>query len=174
MLDRLLRMVASRWFRLVLVGLVVLSLQTTLFGQIRPFGYAVQIVAIFVAAAGATHDVQVGAVTGLVAGFMYDAVLATPLGITALVFGVVGALASLLVQPFREPTWWLRVLAASVAAAFGEVFLPVMKSVVGLSGWLQYRIIVVALVTFVGSLIFALPLMPVTRWTLRERAGRGG
>ena len=114
-----------------------------------------------------------GAVTGLVAGFMYDAVLATPLGISALVFGVVGALASLLVQPFREPTWWLRVLAASVAAAFGEVFLPVMKSVVGLSGWLQYRIIVVALVTFVGSLILSLPLMPVTRWTLRERVGRG-
>lgn len=173
MLDRLLRVVASRWFRLVLVGLVVLSLQTTLFVQIRPFGYAVQIVAIFVACAGASHDVQVGAVTGLVAGFMYDAVLATPLGISALVFGTVGALASLLTQPFREPTWWLRVLAASVASAFGEVFLPVMKSVVGLSGWLQYRIIAVAFVTFVGALLFAAPLMPVARWTLRERVGRG-
>jgi rod shape-determining protein MreD len=173
MFDRLLRVVASRWFRLVLVALVVLALQTTLFSQIRPFGYAVQIVAVFVACAGATHSVQVGAVVGLVSGLMYDAVLATPLGLTALVCGAVGALAAVLMQPFRDPAWWMRVLAASVAAAFGEALLPVMKSVVGLGGWLQFRIVGVALVTFFGGLVFALPLLTVTRWTLRERIGRG-
>ena len=168
MFERFIRVVASRWFRLVLVVLVVLSLQTTLFSEIRPFGYAVQIVAVFVACVGSTHDVQTGAVVGLVSGFMYDAVLATPLGVSALVFGALGALAALLMQPFREPTWWLRLLAISLVAGFGEVLMPVMKSVVGLSGWLNARIVAAAAVTFFGSLVLASPLVPVSRWTLQQ------
>lgn len=173
MFERLLRAVASRWFRLVLVVLVVMSLQTTLFSEVRPFGFAIQIVAVFVACVGCTHDVQTGAVVGLISGLMYDAVLATPLGVSALVLGALGAIAALLMQPFRDPTWWLRLLVIGVVAGFGEVLMPVMKSVVGLSGWLDERIIGAAIVTFVGALVFAAPLIPVSRWTLQERLGRG-
>lgn len=173
MLGRLLQVVASRWFRLVLVTLLVLSLQTTLFSEIRPFGYSVQLIAIYVAVAGAVHDARVGAIVGLVSGLMYDAVLATPLGISGLVLGAVGAGAALLLQPFRDPTWWLRILAVSVAASLGEVLLPLVKAVVGLGGWLTARVTVVALVTFVGGLVFCTPLIPVTRWTLRERVSIG-
>ena len=172
MLDRVLRLVASRWFRLVLVGLFVMSLQTTLFSEVRPFGFAVQIVAIFVACAGCAHDVQTGAVVGLISGLMYDATLATPLGISALVFAAVGAAGSLALQPFRDPTWWMRLLAASLVAAFGEVLMPLIKAVVGLGGWLELRIIGAAAVTFAGGLVLSAPLIPITRWTLRERVGR--
>jgi len=171
--ERLLRAVASRWFRLVLVVLIALSVQTTLFSEIRPFGFAIQLVAIFVAAVGSTHDVQTGAVVGLISGFMYDAVLATPLGISALVFGALGAIAALVMQPFRDPTWWLRVLAISVVAGFGELLMPIIKSVVGLSGWLDLRILGAALVTFAGALVVSSALIPVSRWTLQERVGRG-
>lgn len=172
MIDRLLQLVASRWFRLVLVALVVLSLQTTLFSEIRPYGYVVQLMSIFVACAGCTHDIQTGAVVGLIVGLMYDAVLATPLGVSALVFAAVGSMAALLLQPFRDPTWWMRWLAAGIATAFGEMLMPVVKSVVGLSGWLNLRVFASAAVTFVGAFLFALPLIPVARWTLRERVGR--
>lgn len=172
MLDRLLRVVASRWFRLVLVVLVVTSLQTTLFSEVRPFGFAVQIVAIFVACVGCTHDVQTGAVVGLISGLMYDATLATPLGISALVYAAVGIFGSLVLQPFRDPTWWMRILAASLVAALGEVLMPLVKAVVGLGGWLQLRIAGAALVTFVGGLVLSAPMFPLSRWTLRDRVGR--
>lgn len=172
MLDRLLRVVASRWFRLVLVGLFVISLQTTLLSEVRPFGFAVQIVAIFAACAGCSHDIQTGAVVGLISGLMYDAVLATPLGISALVFAAVGAAGSLVMQPFRDPTWWMKVLGASGVAAFGEVLMPIVKGVVGLGGWLQLRIIGAMSVTFLGAVFLSVPLIPLTRWTLRERVGR--
>jgi rod shape-determining protein MreD len=171
--ERVLRAVASRWFRLVLVVLIALSVQTTLFTEIRPFGFAIQLIAIFVAVVGSTHDVQTGAVVGLISGFMYDAVLATPLGISALVLGALGAIAALVMQPFREPTWWLRVVAVSVVAAFGEILMPIVKSVVGLSGWLDVRILGAAAVTFVGALVVSSALIPVSRWTLQERVGRG-
>jgi rod shape-determining protein MreD len=172
MIDRLLQVIASRWFRLVLVALIVLSFQTTLFSEIRPFGYVVPLMSLFVACAGSTHDMQTGAVVGLIAGLMYDSVLATPLGISALVFAGVGTLSALFVQPFRDPTWWMRWLSASVATALGEILTPVVKSVVGFGGWLNGRALVAALVAFVGALVFTLPLMPVARWTLRERVGR--
>lgn len=172
MLDRLLQLVASRWFRLVLVALVVLSFQTTLFSEIRPFGYVVQLMSVFVACTGCTNGAQTGAVVGLVGGLMYDSVLATPLGISALVFATVGTLAALVLQPFRDPTWWMRWLAASIAAAFGEILMPVVKSVVGFGGWLNGRALIAALVTFVGALVLSLPLLPLARWTLRERVGR--
>ncbi|NBR76238.1 MAG: hypothetical protein EBT73_02640 [Actinobacteria bacterium] len=159
MFERLLRAVASRWFRLILVLLVVLALQTTLFGDLRPFGYAVQVLAIFVACAGASHDVRIGLLVGLIAGFMYDAVL--------------GALSAILVQPFRDPPWWLRVMAVSVAAAGGEVLMPLMKSVVGLDGWLEARIAAIAAVTLIGGLVLAWPLLAVSRWTLQEKLTLG-
>ena len=170
MLDRIIGAAASRWFRLVLVSLLVLSLQTTLFSEVRPFGYAIQILAIFVASAGATHDVYVGAVAGLVSGFMYDAILATPLGISALVLGVVGATAALMLQPFRDPTWWLRLLVIGVAAALGEVVTPLLKAVVGLDGWLEWRILGAMSVTFFAALVFAAPMISLARWTLPEKA----
>lgn len=172
MLDRLLRAVASRWFRLVLVGLFVTSMQTTLFSEVRPFGFAVQIVAIFVACAGCAHDVQTGAVVGLISGLMYDAVLSTPLGISALVFAAVGAAGSVVLEPFRDPTWWMKVIAASSVAALGEIVMPIVKAVVGLGGWLEWRIFGAVAVTFFGALVFSAPMIPLTRWTLRERVGR--
>jgi rod shape-determining protein MreD len=167
--DRVIVVVASRWFRLVLVSLLVLSLQTTLFSEVRPFGYAIQILAIFVACAGATHDVYTGAVAGLVSGFMYDAILATPLGISALVLGVVGAAASVMLQPFRDPTWWLRLLVVGVAAALGEVVTPLLKAVVGLDGWLEWRVLGAMFVTFGAACLFAAPMITLARWTLREK-----
>ena len=173
MFARLMQVVASRWFRLVLVTMLVLSLQTTLLSEVRFFGYSVQLMAIFVAVAGSVHDVRVGAIVGLVSGFMYDAVLATPLGISALVLGAAGAGTAVVLQTFREPTWWLRILVVSVAAALSEILLPLTKAVVGLGGWLSPRMFAVSLVTFVGGLVFSAPLIPISRWTLREQVSHG-
>lgn len=172
MIDRFLRGVASRWFRLVLVGLFVTALQTTLFSEVRPFGFAVQFVAVFVVCSGSTHDLQTGVVVGLVLGLMYDAVLSSPMGVSALVLAALGALGSAAMQPFRDPTWWMRILSVSVVAALGEVLMPVAKSIVGLDGWLGVRVVGAATVTFLGAAIFAAPLVPLVRWTLRERVGR--
>lgn len=169
MIDRLALVLASRWTRLVLVMLLVLAFQTTLFNDVRPFGFAIQIVAIFVACAGVVHGPEIGAIVGLVSGIMYDAVLAPPLGVSAIVLAIVGVTGALLLRPFRDPPWWLKVLMASVAAGSGELFLPVVKAVIGLDGWLDWRVAGAMAVTFTASLLFAAGMMPVSRWTLRER-----
>ena len=86
---------SSRWTRLVLVLLIVISLQTTLFAEMRPFGVAAQLVLLFAVVSGSIYGSTIGALTGLIAGLMYDFILPTPVGLTSLALGLAGATAGL-------------------------------------------------------------------------------
>jgi hypothetical protein len=86
-----------------------------------------------------------------------------------LVLGVVGAAAAVMLQPFRDPTWWLRLLVVGAAAAMGEVVTPLLKAVVGLDGWLEWRVLGAMFVTFGAACLFAAPMITLARWTLREK-----
>ena len=160
---------SSRWTRLVLVLLIVISLQTTLFAELRPFGVAAQLVLLFAVVSGSINGSTIGALTGLIAGLMYDFVLPTPVGLTSLALGLAGATAGLLVYFFREPTWWMRLITIGVVSLLGEVYYPLAQTVVGLDGWLQFRIIKVAIVVAVCNLILSPIAIFVCRWTLTER-----
>ena len=166
---RFLTIMSSRWTRLVLVLLIVISLQTTLFAELRPFGVAAQLVLLFAVVSGSINGSTIGALTGLIAGLMYDFVLPTPVGLTSLALGLAGATAGLLVYFFREPTWWMRLITIGVVSLLGEVYYPLAQTVVGLDGWLQFRIIKVAIVVAVCNLVLSPIAIFVCRWTLTER-----
>ena len=166
---RFLTIMSSRWTRLVLVLLIVISLQTTLFAEMRPFGVAAQLVLLFVVVSGSINGSTIGALTGFIAGLMYDFVLPTPVCLTSLVLGLAGATAGLLVYFFREPTWWMRLITIGVVSLLGEVYYPLAQTVVGLDGWLQLRIIKVAIVVAVCNLVLSPIAIFVCRWTLTER-----
>ncbi len=166
---RLATILSSRWTRLVLVLLIVQSLQTTLFSDLRPFGVAVQIVLLFVVVAGSLYGSAIGALTGLIAGMMFDMILPTPVGLSSLSLGLAGATAGLLIYFFNEPTWWMRLIAVAVASVLGEIYFPMAQSVVGLDGWLQLRVIKVALVVAICNVIISPLAVIVCRWTLSER-----
>lgn len=168
MIERLVIVVGSRWTRLVLVALVLLAIQTTLLNDLRPFGVMAQILVLFVASAGVLYGAEVGAIAGLAVGLMYDAVLTTPLGSYALVLGAIGLLAGGLPYFVREPTWWSRVAAVVVLSALGEVLFPVFQAIIGFEGWVQPRMLVVALVVAAVNLLLAPLILPLTRWTLKE------
>jgi rod shape-determining protein MreD len=170
-MQRLIAILGSRWTRLVLVALVLLSIQTTLLNELRPFGVMAQVLVLFVASAGVLYGSEIGAIAGLVVGLMYDAVLTTPLGSTALVFGLVGAAAGGLPYFVREPTWWSRVAVVVVMSALGEVLFPIVQAVIGYEGWVQPRMFLVALVVALVNVILAPIILPLTRWTLKESIG---
>jgi len=88
--------------RLVLVGIVLVALQETLFIDLRPAAVTVQIVLALAAAAGAAAGSQQGALAGFVLGLMYDLRAGTPLGSSSLAMGVGGFVAGfILVRVFR-------------------------------------------------------------------------
>ena len=160
---------SSRWTRLVLVLLIIISFQTTLFAEMRPFGVAAQLVLLFVIVSGSINGSTIGALTGLIAGLMYDFILPTPVGLTSLALGLAGATAGLLTYFFHEPTWWMRLITVGVVSLLGEIYYPLAQTVVGLDGWLQLRIIKVALVVAICNLALSPIAIPVCRWTLAER-----
>ena len=166
---RFLTIMSSRWTRLVLVLLIVISLQTTLFAEMRPFGVAAQLVLLFVVVSGSINGSTIGALTGLIAGLMYDFVLPTPVGLTSLAMGLAGATAGLLTYFFRDPTWWMRLITVGVVSLLGEIYYPLAQTVVGIDGWLQLRIIKVAIVVAVCNLALSPIAILVCRWTLAER-----
>ena len=166
---RFLTIMSSRWTRLVLVLLIIISFQTTLFAEMRPFGVAAQLVLLFVIVSGSINGSTIGALTGLIAGLMYDFILPTPVGLTSLALGLAGATAGLLTYFFHEPTWWMRLITVGVVSLLGEIYYPLAQAVVGLDGWLQFRIIKVALVVAVCNLALSPIAILVCRWTLAER-----
>ncbi len=166
---RFLTIMSSRWTRLVLVLLIIISFQTTLFAEMRPFGVAAQLVLLFVVVSGSINGSTIGALTGLIAGLMYDFILPTPVGLTSLALGLAGATAGLLTYFFRDPTWWMRLITVGVVSLLGEIYYPLAQTVVGLDGWLQLRIIKVALVVAVCNLALSPIAILVCRWTLAER-----
>jgi rod shape-determining protein MreD len=159
---------ASRWTRLVLMSLMFLGLQTTILNDMRPFSVMIPVMLLFAVTAGTLYGSEVGAISGLIVGVMYDCVLSTPLGLASLVFGAAAYVAGLLPFFVREPTWWTRAIAIGVVGAVGELAFPLAQSMVGLSGHFQPHVVgVFVFVTVVGMLIAPL-LLPVCRWTLKE------
>ena len=168
MSERLLQIMGSRWTRLVLVSLVLLGLQTTVLNDMRPFSVMIPVMLLFAVTAGTLYGSEIGAISGLIIGVMYDCVLSTPLGLASLVFGAAAYAAGLLPFFVREPTWWTRAITIGIVGAVGELAFPLAQSMVGFSGRFQAHVfVVVAFVVVVGMLVAPL-LLPVCRWTLKE------
>jgi len=166
--EKLLQIMGSRWTRLVLVSLILLGLQTTVLNDMRPFNVMIPVMLLFAVASGSLYGSEIGAISGLIIGVMYDCVLTTPLGLASLVFGAAAYVAGLLPFFIREPTWWTRAITIGIVGAAGELVFPLAQSMVGLSGRFQPHVVVVMTFVAVIGMIVAPLLLPVCRWTLKE------
>lgn len=167
-MDRLLDMAANRWVRLVLVGLLVLSLQTTVFNDLRPFGVCMQVMLLMAASSGLARGREVGAVAGFIVGLMYDMVLTSPLGVGAAVFAAVGYLAGYAHSFVHETNWWSRMVLSAGASAAGMILMPVALVIVGVEGVMSLRVIGFAFVVAVFNGLFSWPFEKVCKWALTE------
>jgi rod shape-determining protein MreD len=152
----------------MLVSLILLGLQTTVLNDMRPFNVMLPMMLLFAVASGTIYGSEIGAISGLVIGVMYDCVLTTPLGLASLVFGAAAYVAGLLPFFVREPMWWTRAITIGIVGAAGELVFPLAQSMVGLSGRFQPHVVVVMAFVFVAGMIIAPVLLPVCRWTLKE------
>lgn len=171
-MEKLIALAENRWFRLVLVGLVVLGLQTTIFNEMRPFGVSIQVMVLLAAASGLARGSEVGAIAGFIVGLLYDLVLTTPLGLGAAVCAVVGFSAGYAHKLVIAPTWWMKMALASAASALGMFLMPVMLEITGTDGALTTQVFVIALVVSVFNAMFSIPAQWICRWALREQVAR--
>lgn len=169
MIERFLVVAENRYTRLVLLGLLFLSLQTTIFNEMRPLGVSMEVMLLLAASTGLAKGSETGAITGFVVGLLYDMVLTTPLGLCAVVFSVVAYLAGLAHSFVHEPTWWSRILTVTVTSAIGMVLLPVAFTVTGAEGVLTTDLIEMILVVSLFNGSFALPVWWLCSWALRDK-----
>lgn len=170
MIDRIIVFAENKYTRLVLVGLLFLALQTTIFNEMRPFDVCLQVMLLLAASCGLAKGSTGGAIAGFIVGLLYDFVLTTPLGLCAAVFALVAYMAGYAHSFVHESTWWSRSLVASVASAIGMIVLPFAFTVTGAEGVLTFHIFTVAIVVAVFNAAFSVPVEMLCRWALKDRA----
>lgn len=155
--------------RLLVVGLVVVALQNTLFLELRPLGMTMQIVLALAAACGAVGGPQKGALAGFVLGVMFDLRAGTPLGSSAAAFGIGAFLAGTSLRITVDPSWWLASLFTGLGAAIGEGLTPVVRMFIGEDDPLRRRWYVGVLVVGVSSAVLGPLLAPIARWAVKVK-----
>jgi rod shape-determining protein MreD len=169
MIERFLIVAENRYTRLVLLGLLFLSLQTTIFNEMRPLGVSMEVMLLLAASTGLAKGSESGAIAGFVVGLLYDMVLTTPLGLCAVVFSAVAYLAGLAHSFVHEPTWWSRILTVMVTSAIGMILLPIAFTVTGAEGVFTTDLIEMVVVVAVFNALVALPVVWLCGWALRDK-----
>ena len=152
--------------RLVLLGLVALSIQTTLLADMSLDGIVVQLMLCLSVAAGVSGGPERGALVGFMFGTMFDLVLSTPFGLTALVYGLAGFVAGYVNNLTANHPWWLGSIVVGLSTALSTFVHPVFASWVGVDGWLTVRVVEVALVVRLFNAVLVPSAVPLMRWGL--------
>ena len=152
--------------RLMLLGLVALALQTTLLADMTLDGVVVQLMLCLSVAAGVSGGPERGALVGFMFGTMFDLVLSTPLGLTALVYGLAGFVAGYVNSLTANHPWWLGSIVFAASTALATFVHPVFASWVGVDGWLTVRVVEVAVLVALFNAVLAPAAVPLMRWAL--------
>jgi hypothetical protein len=150
--------------RLIPVTLVVLAIQRTVCADHPVAGVTIQVVLALAAGAGAGAGSERGAFAGFAMGMMYDLGVGTPLGLTALAYGLAGLTSGYVLSITPEPQWWLSAIFVAIGAAVGEMAIPVVKFLTGQEGWLTDRLIVVIPVVAAAATLLSPLFVPLGRW----------
>jgi len=150
--------------RLVPVGLCFLGVQRAVCARYTVDGVVLQVVLALVVGAGAGAGAQRGALAGFLLGGMYDLGVGTPLGLTAMAYGLAGIAAGYVLAVTPDPQWWLASLFAGLGAVVGETALPVGKMITGEDGWLNTDLIKAVVIVTAGALVLSPLLVPFGRW----------
>ncbi len=150
--------------RLIPVALVLLAIQRTVCASYRPAGVAVQVVLALAAGAGAGAGSERGAFGGFALGMMYDLAVGTPLGLTALAYGLAGLASGYVLSITPDPQWWLAAIFVAIGSAVGEAAIPVVKFLTGQEGWLSDRLFLVIPVVTISSTLLSPVMVPLGRW----------
>ena len=115
-----------RTLRLALLVFMMWLLQVAVFPHLRLFGVVPDLGLLVAVAVGYQSGPEGGAIVGFAAGFGYDLILETPLGLNALTYALVGYGAGVIEAGlFRSPRWLPSLLGAAAGLANGLLFVGI-------------------------------------------------
>jgi rod shape-determining protein MreD len=155
---------------LVLVALVV---HAQLLPDVRVAGVHPDLMLLVAVAGGIVAGPSVGAVLGFSVGLLTDLLfLETPLGLSAMVFCLVGYGVGLLQAGVLRSSWWLPIITALVACAAGELLFALVGALFGERQLVTGRLLLVAGVVGLLNAALAVVVVPLVRGAFRSPHAR--
>lgn len=165
-------MTADPRLRVPLVVLTALLVQVTVLTRIHFFGVMPDLMLLVTIAGGIVGGPARGAVIGFGSGMAIDVFLATPLGLSALVFSIVGYSVGVVETGILRAAWWIPVATAVAASVAGEVLFAVAAEVVGRPGVLTSRIGLIVVIVGAFNALMAPPVVRLVGWSLLKNERR--
>jgi len=150
-------------FRLAALGILGVIVQTAAISQITVFGAPVDVFPLVVAAVGLLAGSMGGAAFGFAAGLFIDIALLQAVGVTSLVYVLIGYGAGRL-RELRDPAHGLTPMAVGAAAtAAATVGFAVLTFMLGVDSPVSFLLVRQILVTVVVNSLLALPMFALVR-----------
>ncbi|MBV8161968.1 MAG: rod shape-determining protein MreD [Acidimicrobiia bacterium] len=149
-----------------LVVLLFLVVELTLLDRLRVFGAGPDIMLLLAVVAGIVGGPRIGALIGFAAGIVLDLFLETPMGLSALVFCLVGYAVGNMQAGVLRAAWWIPVLTTLVASVGGVLLYALVATVVGQPHLVTTHLLVVAGVVGVFNAVAAPFALRLVRWSI--------
>lgn len=163
-------MTADPRFRVPLLFLSALALHLALIPVLRVGGVAPDVMLLLAVAGGLVGGPVRGAVLGFTAGIAVDVFLRTPMGLSALVFTLVGYTVGVVSTGVLTPSWYLPILTASLASAAGVVLYAFVGAMLG-QPMVSRRLVTIVGVVAVGNTLLAFPVIRAVTWAMGADTG---
>ena len=155
-----------RGLRVFLVVVAALTLQTSLFGQLRMFDATGDVMLLLGIAAAIATGAETGALVGFAAGMAFDLVLQSPLGLSALAYSITAYAVGTFQGTVLRAAWWIPVVIAMLASAFGTVVFALVGAVLGQESYISGHLPAIVAVVAVLNGALAPLAVKALRWAL--------
>jgi len=149
-----------------LVLLVFLVVELTVLDHLRVFGAGPDIMLLLAVVAGIVGGPREGALFGFASGIVLDLFLETPMGLSALVFCIVGYAVGNIQGGVLRAAWWIPIVTTFVASVAGVLAYALTATVVGQPGLVTPHLFVVAAVVGVFNAVVSPVALRLLRWSL--------
>ena len=156
-----------------LVVITALVIHLSVLTRLQVAGVMPDLMLLLAVAGGITGGPVAGAVLGFVSGIALDVFLETPLGLSGLVFSLVGYSVGAAQAGILRSSWWIPMLTAFIASTAGELLFAMAGTVVGTTAIdVRHLGIVVAVVGITNALLAPLAVR-VVGWSLGRESRAG-
>lgn len=154
--------------RLIVIALVVVTVQSTLLTDMRPFGVVVDLLVGFAVVTGVCAGPEAGILAGFVFGTAIDLLLTTPFGLSGLAYGLAAFLIGLLKSTITVgQVWWLTASLVFAGSALGVALYLVLGTLVGQEGWIRPAMITEIVVSAAVAALLSPLSVRMQRWAMR-------
>jgi rod shape-determining protein MreD len=158
-----------RWLRYFLVVVLLVVLQTALFPSLRAFDAAPDLLLVATIAVAYERGPESGAVFGFVSGLAIDCFLASPLGVSALAFSLVGYGVGVFQSGLLRSSRWIAPVLGGIAGFIGAALWVVIAAIAGQDHLINTHSARIVATAAVYDALAAIAIFPLIRWAIGDQ-----